>query len=157
MYLLANFMPLSSSALFSFVAEPQREFPPVISNAFFISFIELFSSRISVSLFVFISLGNFSYVHYFYPWAYLSPFVRFLIACQVSFWHYFEFSTCLITILCDFKMGFWIIALSFLWFHVTVFFLMINELLLSQCIWNNKYHFYLCKSLFILILIITYW
>ena len=151
MYLLANFMLLTSSALFSFVAEPQREFPPVISNAFFISFIELFSSRICFII-CFYLFGKFFLCSLFLS---LSLFKS---LCEVSFWHYFEFSTCLITILCDFKMGFWIIALSFLWFHVTVFFfIMINELLLSQCIWNNKYHFYLCKSLFILILIITYW
>ena len=80
--------------------------------------------------------------------------VSFLVACWAYSWHYFEFSTCLITIFHDFKL-----------FHVKLpccscdsmllwFFMVFSGLLFCLCIWKSEQFSYVGKALYTLILTI---
>ena len=94
-------LPLYSLSLYSILSPL-----PVLCNSSFISIIEFFSTRIYVYLCLraFIILETVPYVHYFYSSANCCVFMSFLLACWASSWHYFEFSTWLITILHDIKL-----------------------------------------------------
>ena len=97
---------------------------------------------------------NCSYVHYFYSSANWSVFGSFLLACWASSWHYFEFSTCLITLLHDIKLVHGKLLFSFCDSMLLWFFMVLSGLLLCPCIWGSKQCSYVCKALYTLILTI---
>ena len=94
-------LPLNSCSLCS-IWSPL----PVLCNSSFISFTEFFSTRISVYLCsrAFIILETVLMFIIFIPQLTEVSLGSFLVACWASSWHYFEFSTCLITLLHDIKL-----------------------------------------------------
>ena len=78
----------------------------------------------------------------------------FLVACWASSWHYFEFSTCLITLLHDIKLVHGKLLFSFCDSMLLWFFMVLSGLLLCPCIWGSKQCSYVGKALYTLILTI---
>ena len=128
----------------------------VLCNSHFISVTEFFSTRISVYLCLrgFIILETVPYGHYFYSSANWNVFVSFLVACWAYSWHYFELSTCLITVFHNFKLFHGKLPCSFCDSMLLWFFMVFSGLLFCPCIWRSKQFSYVGKALYTLILTI---